>query len=260
MFTDVELGSYTYLSGTGTPALGPTTRCLCRASKSFGITSSRFSRCSFAYCVASTATGTGLIVNASPVARASSSRAEACAAAVVLHREVEVEVLGLGEDRAEYEHENHREGEREEHRRAFAIEALEPYAEIGDDDPWRHAARSRARAAGGSAVSFRNTSSRLGLRTSRPPSASPHRSNLLEDAADVLGRLHRDAEVCRHPSGSGQKPSLRIATAAAGSIDFSVSRVCSACSSVNLAGESMATIRPLEMIATVSARSSASSM
>jgi hypothetical protein len=108
-------------------------------------------------------------------------------------------------------------------------------------------------------VSFRKTSSRLGLRTSRPRNDAP--------PSWMAFSIFWTSSVCSSRtlmflwlSWTGSKPIFRMIPKALSSTDLQREDHVIRVAFYELPGESMAMIFPFEMMATVSARSSASSM
>src|SRR5262249_36501254 len=95
---------------------------------------------------------------------------------LVLHGKIEIEVFGLGENPAKHQHQDDGECQGEEHHRLFPVESLQANDHVGSDHAHVHfrgppltSSPSRRFLP----VSWRKTSSRLGLRTSMRGGATP---------------------------------------------------------------------------------------
>src|SRR5271157_920203 len=141
----------------------------------------------------------------------------------VLHVKVEARVVLVHENAAEHEYQDDRERNREEHCGLLAVETLNAHDEISADHAQVHSASLPPAGPSRSAspVSLRNTSSRLGLRTSRVSNDAP--------ASLMVFSIFRTSSVCSTLilmflwlSWTGSKPIFRTISKAFSSTDCSV--------------------------------------
>src|SRR4030042_5798812 len=178
----------------------------------------------------------------------------------VLHAKMEFHAVLAHEDRAEQEYQDDRERNHEEHGGLLAGEARELHYESVPDDARAHfGSISGGFSRSVSPVSLRKTSSRSGFRTSRPRYRAP--------ASLMAFSIFCTSSVCSTLtstflwlSRTGSKPIFRTISKAFSSTDCNVRTMYFALRSMSSPGGPMAMTFPFEMMATVSARSSASSI
>src|SRR4030042_1423667 len=178
----------------------------------------------------------------------------------VLHAKVVFHVVLAHEDRAEQEYQDYRERNHEEHGGLLAGEVQKLHDEICTDDARVHfGSISGGSSRSASPVSLRKTSSRLGLRTSRPRYRAP--ASLMAFSISWISYVCSTlTSTFLWLSRTGSKPIFRTISKAFSSTDCNVRTMYFTLLSMSSPGEPMAMAFPFEMMATVSARSSASSI